>query len=445
MWHPSIPGWAVRGTAAVATIALVMTATASTASAGNAPVLVKDIFTGGHGSYPNDLVNVAGTLFFTAVSGTHGRELWKSDGTPSGTRIVRDIRPGSASSSVRDLTVAGDRVFFTATDGIHGREVWVSDGTRDGTHIVLDMSPGGGSSDLSDLVAVGRNIFFWSDIGPPPGCSMCNDRNELWMSDGTRAGTRRVLVVPWVIPVVEQVSIGRKLFLTDGVAGHLFVTDGGGLKRVQGVPDEWPYDLTVVGKTLYFGADPYGLTNIYSLWKTDGTKDGTTRLLRRQQPADLTRFGGRLVFISGHMWDQLWVSDGSVAGTRQIADIGPSDSTDWPEVEMEVAGSELYLANYNADDGLGRLWKSDGTAAGTEVINEVGGMSLTGVEDMLCYVNDDGSGTWGQLWESDGTTLGTYIVHTFGSQPRDLTAIGDKLFFTVGDGVHGRELWSYVP
>jgi ELWxxDGT repeat protein len=36
---------------------------------------------------------VDGTLFFRANDFTHGYELWRSDGTRSGTRLVRDIDP----------------------------------------------------------------------------------------------------------------------------------------------------------------------------------------------------------------------------------------------------------------------------------------------------------------------------------------------------------------
>ena len=41
------------------------------------------------------LRNVSGTLYFTANDGASGNELWKSDGTDSGTRLVTDIQPGS--------------------------------------------------------------------------------------------------------------------------------------------------------------------------------------------------------------------------------------------------------------------------------------------------------------------------------------------------------------
>ena len=40
------------------------------------------------------LTAVGSTLFFTAGDGTHGPELWKSDGTEAGTVLVKDIHPG---------------------------------------------------------------------------------------------------------------------------------------------------------------------------------------------------------------------------------------------------------------------------------------------------------------------------------------------------------------
>ena len=53
----------------------------------------------GHiGSNPRYLTNVGGTLFFAANDGTHGVELWRSDGTAGGTQMVKDINPGSNGS-----------------------------------------------------------------------------------------------------------------------------------------------------------------------------------------------------------------------------------------------------------------------------------------------------------------------------------------------------------
>ena len=54
--------------------------------------LVKDInLTAGTQVFPQWLIEVDGTLFFSAGDPDHGIELWKSDGTTAGTVLVRDI------------------------------------------------------------------------------------------------------------------------------------------------------------------------------------------------------------------------------------------------------------------------------------------------------------------------------------------------------------------
>ena len=108
--------------------------------------LVKDIMPGNYGSNPYGLTETNGVVFFTADDGVHGRELWKTDGTASGTVLVKDIDdipseyPGSYPES---LTAVNNTLFFTADDGVHGREFWKSDGTTSGTTLVKDINVGG--------------------------------------------------------------------------------------------------------------------------------------------------------------------------------------------------------------------------------------------------------------------------------------------------------------
>src|SRR5262249_32169391 len=97
--------------------------------------VVLDIIPGPAGSVPRSLVNVGGTLFFTARDltdgATHGRELWKSDGTPEGTVLVKDIEPGPSDGFPDRLTNVGGTLFFAAFDSINGTELWKSDGTAE--------------------------------------------------------------------------------------------------------------------------------------------------------------------------------------------------------------------------------------------------------------------------------------------------------------------------
>ena len=76
--------------------------------------MVKDIGPGSYSSAPIQLVNVNGTLFFTANDGTNGDELWKSDGTAAGTVLGKDILPGSDNSSASSFLNVNGTLFFLA-------------------------------------------------------------------------------------------------------------------------------------------------------------------------------------------------------------------------------------------------------------------------------------------------------------------------------------------
>ncbi|MEH2435620.1 MAG: ELWxxDGT repeat protein [Nostoc sp.] len=95
----------------------------------NNTVLVKDIWAGNdsnsqpNNSVPTSLVNLNSTLYFAASDGS-SREVWRSDGTVSGTRKFSNIYTTGIANPAK-LTVVGTRLFFTATNGTNGTELWV--------------------------------------------------------------------------------------------------------------------------------------------------------------------------------------------------------------------------------------------------------------------------------------------------------------------------------
>src|SRR5215207_3735425 len=133
-------------------------------------------------TYWDSSVAMGEIVFFGASDGIHGFELWRSDGTPVGTRLVADVCPGSCASLPRNLAVAGGKVFFVADDGFHGPVLWTSDGTPAGTALVKDLVPPGNlSTPIHGLVALnGKLLFAVSPYGL---------RHQLWKTDGTAAGT----------------------------------------------------------------------------------------------------------------------------------------------------------------------------------------------------------------------------------------------------------------
>ncbi len=143
------------------------------------PALI-DIVAGAGASNPSDFTNVNNTVFFRATDPTNGYELWKSDGTGTGTVLVKDIRPGAPGSYPGYLINVNGTLLFRANDGSNGYELWKSDGTGAGTVQVKDIQPGASNSFTYFLTNVNGTLFFSANDG--------TSGQELWKSDGTGAG-----------------------------------------------------------------------------------------------------------------------------------------------------------------------------------------------------------------------------------------------------------------
>jgi ELWxxDGT repeat protein len=238
---------------------------------------------------PVSFVELASRAYFTADDGTHGVELWRTNGTVAGTHQVRDIQPGSASSGPSEVVRSGDRLFFSASDGVHGTELWTSDGTSAGTRMVRDIVTGHGGSAPRKLTPVGDTLFFTTAD------------QSLWASDGTRVGTRRIKASASVrggeVGVMELTAVGPDVFFL------------------------W---TTMLPDCNEFEDQCYQTR----LWRTDGTVAGTHRVRATDlwYAQQLTAVGSRLFFVSD---GNLWTSDGTTSGTKRLSsasDVGASCS-----------------------------------------------------------------------------------------------------------------------
>src|SRR5439155_1369383 len=125
-------------------------------------------------SNPSGLVDVNGTLFFSADGGVNGSGLWKSDGTPAGTVLIKAIYP-------YELVNVNGTLFFAADDSVNGYELWKSDGTEEGTVLVKEIGVCCARDFPRELVNVNGTLLFTAYDSVNGG--------ELWRSDGTAAGT----------------------------------------------------------------------------------------------------------------------------------------------------------------------------------------------------------------------------------------------------------------
>ncbi|MEO8149961.1 MAG: T9SS type A sorting domain-containing protein [Bacteroidia bacterium] len=167
-------------------------------------VMVKDVYPGTNsgfvdynGFYSIDLFNVweqGGSFFFIAnsdnsVASSNDIELWKTDGTTAGTVRVKDINAGTEGSHPYGFIPFNNQLYFAAYDNANGRELWKTDGSTAGTQQVKDIMTGTGSglqSDFYKIFSYGGTFYFTA-------YQSGTIDNELWKSDGTNAGTVKVM------------------------------------------------------------------------------------------------------------------------------------------------------------------------------------------------------------------------------------------------------------
>ena len=152
-------------------------------------------------------------LLFQADDGTHGVELFLSDGTEAGTHLLKDINPTGDSFPFGMIEYKG-RVYFTANDGVHGEELWVTDGTEEGTELFVDLNPGPVRSSPLYFAVAGGRLFLVAILPDDPHFTV---RTQLWVTDGTVAGTELVYQEPgdnFGYSIENLTPLGNKLLFT---------------------------------------------------------------------------------------------------------------------------------------------------------------------------------------------------------------------------------------
>jgi ELWxxDGT repeat protein len=351
-----------------------------------------------------------------------------------------DILAGTASSNPYCITSFNGKAYFDCLgDTAYGYELWMSDGTAAGTTMVKDVNPGSGDSYINYLTVVGNKLFFQANDG--------THGQELWVSDGTTAGTMMVADI-WA-----------------------------------GQGSSYPDYMTAFNGKLYFSAND----SIHGeeLWVSDGTAAGTSMLMdiwpgiEGSQPKgygigpgayyidEFNSINGKLYFQANDSihGGELWSTDGTTAGTAMVADIYPGIPDSNPFFMTSFNGKIYFSAAGDTLDGW-ELWTTDGTAAGTTMVKNIdpGTTSSTNngygadVADNSGFVPFNGKlyfsayqpATGYELWATDGTAAGTTLVKDILAGPGSsyagsyyaLAAFNNKLYFAANDSVNGTQLWA---
>ncbi|WP_430412764.1 T9SS type A sorting domain-containing protein [Kordia sp.] len=347
---------------------------------------------GGAGYSPESFYEFNGELYFSGFISGVGMELCKTDGTDAGTVLVKDIRTGA--SSGLDFNSNDDNQLFVEYNGeLYFRastnssiELWKTNGTESGTISVKNFEDATNGAPIF-MSKPGKNILGVVYNGLLYFAVNRGSESELWKTDGTTANTELVRsslknISEMIIFNNELIFVsgddsttgGRELWSTDGTtAGTTIKHDifPNNLNPAFGLSSNPSY-LTIFNNELYFKARSYNGTSGQiigsELWKTDGTtaslvKDiDTDNLASGLNIPNFTVYNNELYFVASDNTTadfELWKTDGTENGTVKTV-----TATDTGE-SIEFSNAIVYANKLFYFDSQ-QLWVTDGTASGTE-------------------------------------------------------------------------------
>ena len=442
----------------------------------------------------SNLVQSGNKLYF--IAGVNNQyQLWSSDGTSRGTQQVKDLYPNADPNFPQDLFEIDGILFYSAIDGtgengkypyVNGYEVWRREGESVGSRffrnlipdkIITDITIEDGEEGEEDIATITTSIFendsFPKDFTGLNGNYFFTAQSsnfysvesrtsdtligglELWFSDGTEAGTRPININKQEYSFYEP---------EDGEYSPSVITRPEfGFKK--GVSSSFPRELTPARNKLYFVAND-GLSG-FELWSiTDqGTKPSLISDLhlgtRSSSPQELTVIGKNLYFSADQgSGRKLFYYNKSLKEPKLVKNSG-----DNPEA-LTAVGNHLY---YSAESELGReLWSAQ-KAKGKMVKDINPGSDSSSPSDitMVKRINQNQSKTWKTRYlyfTADDGSHGTEIMSMNlkskkkeinitsdlingppSSFPSELTNHAQQLYFTAKNQSKGRELWTVGP
>lgn len=329
-------------------------------------------------------------------------------------KLLKDIVTSNASSHPRGMVNANGKQFFLAKGTNSNMELWVTDGTEAGTIQLTNPNYSTGVFVNGSIYNLGSNAIFTAYIY----INGYSQQFGLWISDGTVTGTKFLKELSYTSYFFE---LGNKLVF-------------------------WASDNT-------YGTEP---------WVTDGTESGTMMLTDLNPGSngsyvynntDFVVVNSKLYF-SGYSQEtgyEPYVTDGTPWGTTRIRDFISGSGSSYPSNFAKLGNKAIFVVS----DGIkgSEPWISDGTQQGTYLLKDIypgtnssyvgGFIELNGKLLFRAENNVNGS----ELWITDGTEVGTKLVRDISpanssSTPQDFIKAGNNVFFTATDGINGRELWK---
>ncbi len=308
-------------------------------------------------------------MFFTAMDPQQGYTLWKTDGTANRTSILTDF--SFANWGVKkdeSFLCSGDSLYFSARENKNAVVLLGVDGeSEEFWNRTLEVDDW---RSIHSMAAFKNDVYFILGLSGKPTvykiCNKCKNKHRpvKWAEPHLKI-TNLVVAdsIIYFIKINEQNA--WELWKTDGtLEGNTYVKQL--TKEVKEITSD---NLVILGNMLTSNGNLFfemHQRHQSTLWFTGGSSV-TTRPLFRYNEDDNESIGSNLKAISanGKLYyyfttpeygREIWVSDGTIQGTKMLYDIKTGKNGSNPRVKIEMVGNNLL---FSADDGINgqELWK----------------------------------------------------------------------------------------
>ena len=406
-----------------------------------------------------------GNLYFPGYDPIHGVELWRSDGTATGTYMVTDLNqngegfrlfaPGHEQYQLQIVEMEGS-LYFAGYDNAGQPRLMQSDGTSQGT------GPVGHFTFQPDAYYVYNDRLFWSSRAEtiPQG---------LWSTDGTYGGTVLLKGYPTPERIISTfVGMGEDIyyFVYNDASRETVLWKSNGtmpgtlpVKELVYPQDTFPVMGAVFGNRLFFnGYDP---SHGFELWQTDGTTKGTD-IVQDYLPDSVSLHPN--FFVSGA--DTLFFTSNEASSKTYVykyinQEKGIQQIGELPSIQgglKNISGRIYFWAGNGTPEGTS-LFRINDTGDGVVSLMPPGGHYSAGYNYGEMVLAELGNQVFfealdaehgKEIWVTDGSPEGTHLLADILTEPEHstpmfLTAAGGRVFFRADDSINGEGLWVYDP
>lgn len=421
----------------------------------------------GHSSSPRNFASFGDKVVFFGHNYTYYEVPMISDGTPEGTKSILDSPPFRVDNNyAAQLFHAGNNMFFMATNNQNNWELYKTDGTPEGTGLVKDLTGDGGQGLVRELYANYNNVLYFVGNDDLTG-------SELYRSDGTEEGTYKVKDLGssnYNGTYIYSFDISQNYLYFSGGIGNSEVitptvwrTDGTaeGTQEViqfqQGVWADRALILKSIGDRIFIYKNNY--PESYDLYVSNGTQESLQLLKTFSGGSEggieitlPTQYQNELYFVQNDK--HLYVSDGTNEGTVEIEGLENLQGIN----QMFVCGDYLYFVEGSYSLGNLALWRTNGSSEGTMKLAENGEEFHEIISNVTCF-NSHVLFSNGNHWSNflnitDGEFNNLYMAeiivndgYEFGEYEgiSKLFSHQNKLYIEISTNKHGDELYVASP